>query len=257
MIIPVPWSSLEPDFTSIETTAGITLSTSCGMVTLPLSTAAPGAAALSWMVTPDVLSLWLFGDGGHPCADGPSDERRHGRHRQPGPEPARRPGRTCATGQRRSGPDRAEGGRRTGRWPARQESAACRSRQGAPRRVEAGRRGWRLRSLQRPTCARRRRRGRRAPGGLLHGARALGVASGGGPAAGSASGCPVSSLMWILLKGHGPPHRFTVGVARPGGSRTPADVTSMLRDADTGPASGDRARRASVSAACHAGSTLS
>src|SRR3974390_1799723 len=55
MIMPVPWSSLDPDLTSMETTAWMTLSTSCGMVTLPLSTAAPGAALLSWMVTPPEL----------------------------------------------------------------------------------------------------------------------------------------------------------------------------------------------------------
>ncbi len=48
--MPVPWSSFPLDLTSIDTTAGITLSTSCGMVTLPLSTAAPGAAVLSWMM---------------------------------------------------------------------------------------------------------------------------------------------------------------------------------------------------------------
>ena len=61
MIIPVPSSSLPLDFTSMETTEWITLSTSCGIVTLPLSTAAPGAALLSWMVTlPPLPSLLLL-----------------------------------------------------------------------------------------------------------------------------------------------------------------------------------------------------
>src|ERR1700732_3409621 len=50
MIMPVPWSSVPFDFTSMETTDEITRLTSCGMVTLPLSTAAPGAALLSWMM---------------------------------------------------------------------------------------------------------------------------------------------------------------------------------------------------------------
>ncbi len=57
MIIPVPWSSLPPDFTSIDTTAGMTLSTSCGMVTLPLRTAAPGVALPSWMTDVELLPL--------------------------------------------------------------------------------------------------------------------------------------------------------------------------------------------------------
>ena len=58
--MPVPSSSSPFDFTSIDTTAGITLLTSCGMVTLPLRTAAPGAALLSWMVTfePPLLLSW-------------------------------------------------------------------------------------------------------------------------------------------------------------------------------------------------------
>ena len=58
--MPVPSSSLPPDFTSIDTTAGMTLSTSWGMVTFPLSTAAPGDALLSWIVTPvpPLLPLW-------------------------------------------------------------------------------------------------------------------------------------------------------------------------------------------------------
>ena len=58
--MPVPWSSLPFDLTSMETTAGITLLTSCGMVTFPLRTAAPGAALDSWMVTLEPLSLLLF-----------------------------------------------------------------------------------------------------------------------------------------------------------------------------------------------------
>ena len=58
MIIPVPSSSLPCDLTSIETTAGITLLTSSGMVTLPLSTAAPGVAPLSLTVRP-VFELLL------------------------------------------------------------------------------------------------------------------------------------------------------------------------------------------------------
>src|SRR5271157_1801665 len=60
MIMPVPSSSLPPDLTSIDTTAGMTLSTSWGMVTLPLSTAAPGDALLSWIVTPGELPLPLW-----------------------------------------------------------------------------------------------------------------------------------------------------------------------------------------------------
>src|SRR5579863_4749506 len=59
MIIPVPSSSLPFDFTSIETTAWMTLSTSCGMVTLPLSTAAPGAAPLSRMTGLPALFVLL------------------------------------------------------------------------------------------------------------------------------------------------------------------------------------------------------
>src|SRR5215469_12097719 len=60
MIMPVPSSSLLFDLTSIETTAWMTLSTSCGMVTLPLSTAAPGAALLSWITALPALSLLLL-----------------------------------------------------------------------------------------------------------------------------------------------------------------------------------------------------
>ena len=59
MIMPVPSSSLWLAFTSMETTAWITLFTSSGMVTLPLSTAAPGEAVLSWIVTPFALPLEL------------------------------------------------------------------------------------------------------------------------------------------------------------------------------------------------------
>ena len=51
MIIPVPSSSSLPALTSIETTAGITWLTNSGMVTSPLSTAAPGTALLSSTVT--------------------------------------------------------------------------------------------------------------------------------------------------------------------------------------------------------------
>ncbi len=59
--MPVPSSSFPFDFTSMETTAGMTLLTSSGMVTLPLRTAAPGAALLSWMVTLEPLPpLLLF-----------------------------------------------------------------------------------------------------------------------------------------------------------------------------------------------------
>jgi hypothetical protein len=60
MIMPVPSSSSPCDLTSMETTAGMTLLTSCGMVTLPLSTAAPGVAPLSWTVRPafELLLLW-------------------------------------------------------------------------------------------------------------------------------------------------------------------------------------------------------
>ena len=51
MIIPVPSSSLPCDLTSMDTTAGITFLTNWGMVTLPLSTAAPGSPLPSWIVT--------------------------------------------------------------------------------------------------------------------------------------------------------------------------------------------------------------
>ena len=59
MIMPVPWSSFPLDFTSIDTTAEMTLFTSSGMVTFPLSTAAPGVALLSWIVTPPESLLLL------------------------------------------------------------------------------------------------------------------------------------------------------------------------------------------------------
>src|SRR5580704_14338186 len=60
MIIPVPSSSAPLDFTSMDTTAGMTLSTSCGIVTLPLRTAAPGEALLSWMTAFPALLLPLL-----------------------------------------------------------------------------------------------------------------------------------------------------------------------------------------------------
>ncbi len=60
MIMPVPSSSAPFDLTSIDTTAGITFCTSCGMVTLPLNTAAPGVALLSWMVTAEPPLPLLF-----------------------------------------------------------------------------------------------------------------------------------------------------------------------------------------------------
>ena len=53
MIIPVPWSSLLRFLTSIETTAGSTFLTSCGMV-IPLGRTAPEGADEFWaMVTDD------------------------------------------------------------------------------------------------------------------------------------------------------------------------------------------------------------
>ena len=57
MIIPVPSSSSVEDFTSIDTTAGRTFFTSCGIDTLPLSVAAPGVAVPSSTVTPELLPL--------------------------------------------------------------------------------------------------------------------------------------------------------------------------------------------------------
>src|SRR6202050_528395 len=62
MILTVPSSSFPFDFTSMDTTAGMTLLTSSGMVTLPLRTAAPGAVLLSWMVTLDPLLSLLLSD---------------------------------------------------------------------------------------------------------------------------------------------------------------------------------------------------
>ena len=55
MIIPVPWSSSPSFFTSIETTAGRTSSTSLGIDTFPLIVAAPGVAFPSRMVNVEVV----------------------------------------------------------------------------------------------------------------------------------------------------------------------------------------------------------
>src|SRR5581483_9864899 len=59
MIMPVPWSSLPWDLTSMETTEGSSFLASWTTLTLPLRTAAPGAALLSWMVTPELSELLL------------------------------------------------------------------------------------------------------------------------------------------------------------------------------------------------------
>ena len=84
--MPVPSSSLPFDLTSMETTEGITLLTSCGMVTLPLRTAAPGAALLSWMVTLELAAVVVVvGQGGDAGADGAADEGGHEGHGEPGP----------------------------------------------------------------------------------------------------------------------------------------------------------------------------
>ena len=92
MIMPVPSSSLPFDLTSMETTEWITLSTSCGMVTLPLSTAAPGAALLSWMVTlaPPLPLLLLSARAVTPAPMAPPMRAATMRHGEPGPQLARR-----------------------------------------------------------------------------------------------------------------------------------------------------------------------
>ena len=90
MIMPVPSSSLWLAFTSMETTAGMTLFTSSGMVTFPLSTAAPGEAVLSWIVTRvgAAVVVVVVGDCGDPGADAGADQSGHERRREPGAPPA-------------------------------------------------------------------------------------------------------------------------------------------------------------------------
>ena len=83
--MPVPSSSLPCDLTSMETTAGITLLTSCGMVTLPLSTAAPGVAPLSSTVRPLFEVVGVVGEGGDPGTDQAADQCGDEGDREPDP----------------------------------------------------------------------------------------------------------------------------------------------------------------------------
>ena len=173
--MPVPSSSLPWDFTSMETTAGITLFTSCGMVTLPLSTAAPGVAPLSWMVTPSLLPLLLLSARAvTPAPTAPpmraatraTGSQTRDRALTAAPADRRVSERGCRVGEgigvRGAGP-RSAGGGRTGR------GGGVHGRR--PARTEPRRRGRRL------TAVGRRRRG----GG--------GVGGGAAPPPGSAPGC--------------------------------------------------------------------
>ena len=73
MIMPVPSSSLPCDLTSMETTAGMTFLTNSGMVTFPLSTAAPGSER-SLVDGDGVVVVAVVGQRGDAGADPAADE---------------------------------------------------------------------------------------------------------------------------------------------------------------------------------------
>ncbi len=199
--------------------------------------------------------------------DGPADESGHERHREPGPHSA---GRTPAMVAHRPGRWRPQAvGRRTGPpWAcwARSRTGPAASRH----RAVAGTATVRSAAVR----ARGRREARSVPlvvadGGCaarrLAGSR-LRTSSGFGGQDGVCFGCAGSGLLpWLLgvLAHVDPPegdkrrrYRSAVGVARPGISRSPADVRCPCYGmAIPGRHRAGGARRGSVSAACHAGST--
>ena len=218
--MPVPSSSLPFDFTSMETTEWMTLLTSSGMVTLPLRTAAPGAASLSWMVTLEPLPLSLLSARAVTPAPMPPPMRAatmttgsHARTR-PGPARARAAGRGEAPRGRRVG-ERDRGRRHRGGRAgvvARRRRPRARRWRGVGRRRVGRREGRRRRDVRALAGPGRDRGGlgilARSPGGRRgsHPRRWLDARLGGcigcaGSGLGLGPGCSVSSLMWILLKG--------------------------------------------------------
>ena len=153
--------------------------------------------------------------------DGASDEGRHDRHGQPGPQLARRAAarlpEASRRGRRRRPRGVREGDRRRGGRGGRSGVGGRRCpRGGRGRRVRracAGRReavrpaGWADVPCAARALARWPRRdadgGSASPGSTGVGSRPRREARGasGVPAVGSDPGCSVSSLMWILLKG--------------------------------------------------------
>ena len=286
--MPVPSSSSPFDLTSMETTEWITLFTSCGMVTLPLSTAAPGAALLSWMVTlglPLPLPL-LSASAVTPAPMAPPTSAAtiatgsQARNLPGVPRPA--PGGVAAgvggvTRRRVREGDRRRGDRCG--WSGVDGRRCPRAGRGRRvRRARAGRcdgGGSGLRGVARgrgrctclpcfPAGLRHRLRGgglrrRRARG--LDGCRCL---LGGGR--GGCFGCAGRGIRpWLLgvLAHVDPPegdvtypHRCTVRWPVPAAPAVQRTSDAMLRDVDRGLASGRGARRGSVSAACHGASTL-